>query len=244
MRALVYVDAAGLELTRASKDKSAATFLELVAMLIDDRGVVVKRDQQAYRVRGGEQAVAGGLVYRLDVPVKAPGPYGLRVAAREIATNKFGTANQFVIVPDLTRKRLTLSGVVLSASEGDRGSRWRRNGDASGAASIRDAGAAGLQLSRLQRAVWAGDGEALAAGGDRLLRDGKPVYTAPPVAIKTDAKPGEPARVVGTLSLGPQTAPGDYALAVTVTDALASKDQASATSVTDFTVVQPPGPTP
>ena len=242
VRALVYVDASGLELTRAAKDKSAATFLELVAMLVDDRGVVVKRDQQAYRVRGGEQAVAGGLVYRLDVPVKSPGPYGLRVAAREIATNKFGTANQFVIVPDLTRKRLTLSGVVLSASEGA--------ATADGAATAthpalrRFAMPAQLAYSFLVFNARYGPATAKPSlqAVIELLRDGKPVYTAPPVAIKTDAKPGEPARVVGTLSLGPQTAPGDYALAVTVTDALASKDQASATSVTDFTVSPPSTP--
>jgi VWFA-related protein len=240
VRALVYVDAAGLELTRAAKDKSAATFLELVAMLIDDRGVVVKRDQQAYRVRGGEQAVAGGLVYRLDVPVKTPGPYGLRVAAREIATNKFGTANQFVVVPDLTRKRLTLSGVVLSASEGAAAA----DGAATATHPALRRFAMPAQLAYSFLVFNARYGPATAKPSLQavieLLRDGKPVYTAPPVAIKTDAKPGEPARVVGTLSLGPQTAPGDYALAVTVTDALANKDQATATSVTDFTVSSPP----
>ena len=72
-----------------------------------------------------------------------------------------------------------------------------------------------------------------------VLRDGKPVYTAPTVAIRTDAKPGEPVSVVGTLSLGAQTSLGDYALAITVSDAFADAEQASATAVTDFTVIPP-----
>lgn len=242
VRALVYVDAAGLELTRSQKDKDAATFLELVAMLTDDRGVVVKRDQQAYRLRGGERAGGGGMAYRLDVPVKSPGAYGLRVAAREIATNKWGSANQFVVVPDLKRKRLALSGVVLSASEG--GSAAAADASATHPAVRRFTVPAQLAYSFLvfnARYAPATSKPSLQAVV-RLLRDGKPVYTGPAVDIRTDAKAGDPISVVGTLSLGPQTSAGDYALSVTVSDALARQEQASATSVIDFTIAPPRPP--
>jgi VWFA-related protein len=239
VRALVYVDASDLKLLQVGRNNKGAAFLEVVASLVDERGTVVRRDQQTFRLRAAEQAVSGGMAYRFDVPVKSPGAYGLRVAAREVVTNKSGSASQFVLVPDLKRKRLTLSGVVLGATEGD--------GTAAGEAAAthpavrRFAMPAQLVYSFLVfNAQYAPATSAPSLQAVvRLLRDGKPVYTAPAVDIRTDAKPGDPASVVGTLSLGPQTAPGDYSLAVTVTDALASPDQSSATAVTDFTIVPP-----
>ena len=198
---------------------------------------VVKRDRQAHRLRASEQTAGGGLVYRLDVPVKAPGAYGLRIAAREIATNRFGAANQFVIVPDLPRKRLALSGVVLSASEG------ASDGVATGASAthpaIRRFGVpAQLAYSFLVfNARYAPTTSKLSLRALlRLLRDGKPVHTGRAVDVRTEAKAGEPINVVSTLSLGPQTSPGDYSLSVSVTDALANAEQASATSTIDFTI--------
>ena len=242
MRALVYVDAAGLDLTRSAKDQRATTFLELIATVVDDRGVVVKRDRQAYRLRSGDATSAGGMAYRLDVPVKSPGPYALRVAAREVATDKYGVASQFVVVPDLKRKRLALSGVALSASEGG------ANGGAAAPAThpavrrFRMPAQLAYSFSVFNARFAPATSKPALQAVVRLLRDGKPVYTAPAVDIKTDAKPGDPASVVGTLSLGPQTAPGEYSLAVTVTDALASPDQSSATAVTDFTITPPATP--
>jgi hypothetical protein len=216
-----------------------AAFLEVVALLLDERGTVVQRDQQTFRLRAAEQSVSGGMAYRLDVPVKSPGAYGLRVAAREVVTNKSGSASQFVIVPDLKRKRLTLSGVVLGATERDTAS--EAEATATHPAVRRFAMPAQLVYSFLVfNAQYASaTSQPSLQAVVRLLRDGKPVYTAPAVAIKTDAKPGEPASVVGTLSLGEQTAPGEYSLAVTVTDALARRDQSTATAVTDFTITPP-----
>jgi VWFA-related protein len=245
VRALVYVDAAGLELTRSTKDKNSATFLELMATLVDERGVVVKRDRQAYRLRASEQTASGGLVYRLDVPVKTPGAYGLRVAAREIATNTFGAANQFVVVPDLRRKRLALSGVVLSASEGP------SDDVATGASATHPAIRRFRVPAQLAYSFLVFNARYAPTTSKpslralvRLLRDGKPVYTGREVDVRTEAKAGEPINVVSTLSLGPQTSPGDYSLAVTVTDALANEDRASATSIIDFTITGPPTNTP
>jgi hypothetical protein len=69
----------------------------------------------------------------------------------------------------------------------------------------------------------------------RLLRDGKTVYQGKPVDLPTDARNGAPVSAVGTLSLGTQTAPGEYTLSVTVADLAAAK-LATATSVIDFTI--------
>lgn len=246
VRALMYIDATSLELTRTDQERKAATFLEVSAALVDERGIVVRGERRTFRLQAAEQGTSGGMAYRLDVPVKAPGAYALRVAVREAVSNRSGGANQFVVVPDLKRKRLALSGVVLSASEG-------ASADATGEApathpalrrfSLPAQLVYSFQVFNAHYGPGASPGPSLQTVV-RLLRDGKPVYTAPAVPIRTDAKSGEPISVVGTLSLGSQTSPGDYALAVTVTDALAASAQSSATAVTDFTIAPPPSPAP
>ena len=70
----------------------------------------------------------------------------------------------------------------------------------------------------------------------RLLREGRVVYTGPTIDVQTDVTPGLPVNAVGSLSLGPQTAPGAYGLSVTVIDALAPRERSTATSVMDFTI--------
>jgi hypothetical protein len=70
----------------------------------------------------------------------------------------------------------------------------------------------------------------------RLLRDGRVIYTGPDARVPTGAARGTPVNAVGSLSLGRQTSPGEYTLAVTITDALAPKEHAEATATIDFTI--------
>src|SRR6185295_8830045 len=57
-----------------------------------------------------------GFVHTLNHVVKKPGAYQLRAAVRDSATQKIGSATQFIEVPDLSKGHLTLSGIVLRAS--------------------------------------------------------------------------------------------------------------------------------
>jgi hypothetical protein len=148
-------------------------------------------------------------------------------------------------VPDLRRKRLALSGVVLSASEGP------SDDVATGASATHPAIRRFRVPAQLAYSFLVFNARYAPTTSKpslralvRLLRDGKPVYTGREVDVRTEAKAGEPINVVSTLSLGPQTSPGDYSLAVTVTDALANEDRASATSIIDFTITGPPTNTP
>jgi hypothetical protein len=70
----------------------------------------------------------------------------------------------------------------------------------------------------------------------RLIQDGAVRYAGPTQDVQTDAPPGTLAMVSGALSLGEQTAPGDYSLLLTITDALAPKEHATASSAIDFTI--------
>ncbi len=61
------------------------------------------------------QALEGGLVYTVNHPVKKAGAYQLRVALRDATSEKVGSASQFIEVPDVSKGRLLLSGIVLRA---------------------------------------------------------------------------------------------------------------------------------
>ena len=54
-----------------------------------------------------------GMVYGLNVPVARPGPYLVRAALRDPATEGSGSAEQFVEVPDIESGHLALSGIVV-----------------------------------------------------------------------------------------------------------------------------------
>ena len=53
------------------------------------------------------------------IPIKKPGAYQLRVALRDQASERVGSSSQFVEVPDMKKRRLELSGILLSATADD-----------------------------------------------------------------------------------------------------------------------------
>ena len=53
------------------------------------------------------------MVYGIHVPVAKPGPYLVRAALRDPATEGSGSAQQFVEVPDVENGHLAVSGIVL-----------------------------------------------------------------------------------------------------------------------------------
>jgi hypothetical protein len=54
-----------------------------------------------------------GMVYAIHVPVHRPGPYVVRAALRDPATEGSGSAEQYVEVPDIESGHLALSGIVF-----------------------------------------------------------------------------------------------------------------------------------
>ena len=59
------------------------------------------------------QALQTGFVYNLRMPVKRPGPYELRIALRDVGADRIGSASQFIDVPDLGKRQLTLSSLFM-----------------------------------------------------------------------------------------------------------------------------------
>src|SRR5262249_51753043 len=93
--------------------------IDIVAVTFGDNGQVVDQADKTWTIRlHGDtyrDALTRGLVYSMHLPVKKPGAYQLRAVLRDSATGQAGSASQFIEVPDISKGRLALSGIVLSA---------------------------------------------------------------------------------------------------------------------------------
>ena len=118
IRSLVHVE--GRDLTfRRQPDGTYKSVIDVVALTFGARGLVVNEANVTHTVSATErvykQIMEAGLLYNMVVPVKKPGAYQLRVAVRDSATERTGSASQYVEVPDVKKGRLALSGIVIKS---------------------------------------------------------------------------------------------------------------------------------
>jgi hypothetical protein len=238
MRSLFHVDTRDLQLQDV--DGMLGTKLELLALTFGDNGMVVDELGRMQEIRLAkdqlDKALVEGLTYRLDVPVKKPGAYQLRVAIRDTSSGRVGTANQLVQVPDLGEKELALSGIVVGSLAAE-GTAAEPLGSQATAALRRFRPGQALSYgyavynAKLDKAT----GLPRLDSQMRLFRDGEPLT----VGEKRPIEAAAGSIVVasgGGFVLGPEMPPGDYVLQVIVTDALAGKKTAVVTQAVDFEV--------
>src|SRR5207245_2042261 len=60
-----------------------------------------------------QRVMREGIVYYVTVPLKKPGAYQLRMSLRDTATERIGSASQFIDAPDIKKNRVAISGIVL-----------------------------------------------------------------------------------------------------------------------------------
>jgi len=115
--AMLYFDARDVTFKESPEGRRAAE-VDIVAVTFDAEGQPVDTMSRTAKLDVTKEVYAGllksGFVYGLEVPVKKPGAYQLRAALRDTATQRTGSAMQFVNVPDFKNGRLTLSGIVLT----------------------------------------------------------------------------------------------------------------------------------
>ena len=175
------------------------------------------------------EARRNGVFYSLDVPVPKRGAYQVRVAVRDEATGKMGSATQFIEVPNLKKAGFALSSVVLRQREQPLALTGRE--DLTPAIRQFPRGTA-LEFLCLVARGRNPKGDLDLATRVRILRDGKEVYSAP--AKLVDAK-GSGQAVFGALKLTDEMPPGEYYLQVIAAD---QKDKGDAAGQwTDFTVL-------
>jgi VWFA-related protein len=253
MNSLIYVDTRDLNF-KETADGWREAVIDVIAMTFGDNGVLVDQftRTQTIRVRGDtyQRFLQSGLAYNLSVPIKRPGAYQLRVGVRDATTDRLGSAGQFIEVPDLTKNRLALSGIVISSTDP------KAQGAAQAAASSSGTDEFEQQIGSAVRRLRYGmlldygyviynaqldkvTGKPQLQTQIRLMRDGQQVFAGRlnpfDTTGQTDMK-----RLIGggRLQIGTEMAPGQYLLQITVTEALPKGKTRTATQWIDFEVVK------
>ncbi len=148
-----------------------------------------------------------GALYMLDVAVPKRGAYQIRVAVRDEATGKFGSASQFIEIPELKKAGFALASIVLQDAAGSA---------ARGLAGITPAmrqfksGSSFEFLAPVENGRKKGPPVDLVASV-RILRDGREVYSGPAQLVDVE---GGGLAIFGALKLSGSMTPGDYYLQV------------------------------
>jgi VWFA-related protein len=243
LRSLVSIDAHDLSFEKGA-DGTHKAAVDMAAVLFGEGGRAIDQFGHTQMISLSEaeyqQALRNTLVYNFDFPVKQAGAYQLRLAVRDAASERAGSARQFIEVPDVKSGRLALSGIILKGSAATPAAQ----GDG-------DDLQASPTLRRLRQGMFLDYRYAIYnAQPDpttnrpqvttqmRLFRDGKPVFTGR--VLPLDASQQADMKRLGAggrLRLGPDLTPGSYVLQVVVEDAKAKEKYRTATQWIDFEIV-------
>ena len=207
-------------------------------------GMEKEDDGQCSHGRSGQRQ--RNAQYPLNVPVQQAGAYQLRFAVRDAATERIGSASEFVEVPEVDKgKRLAVSGLVAAGYEPP----------PPAAAQGTEAYEPNPELSPAVRRFRRGTrmdfgyiiynartdsstGKPKLTTQVRLFRDGKQVFASDPEAFDPAAQVDlKRLTASGRLRLGGDLTPGEYLLQVIVTDALAPEREQTVTQWTDFEII-------
>lgn len=264
VRSLLYIDAKDLKFTEEADGWHKAV-MDVLALTFGDNGQVLDQvnKTQTIRIRGEtfKNVLKNGLVFFLNVPVKKAGAYQLRVAVRDATNEQIGSASQFIEVPDLGKKRLALSGLIVNGYEPKAGQAASSGGSSAG----QDIGGAeGAQAEELDPQAGAavrrfrhgmvmnygymiynaqldkGTRRPQLEAQLRLYRDGRLIFTGKIQPVDTSAMTDLTRLAAGgAIRLGSDMTPGEYALQVVVTDLLAKDSKRrTATQWIDFEIVK------
>src|SRR6185295_16756113 len=263
VRSLLHIDPRDLSFT-VKPDGSHEAVIDLVAVTFTDNGRIVQQEGRTYTLRVGDRHFAElmqrGFLYTVNVPVKKAGAYQLRVAVRDSESERVGSANQFIEVPDIGKKRLTLSGLVISGADPTKRKTGQQAADQAanqpgnakeGAADDPDP-LAGPSMRIVRRGMELDYAFMIYNAQPEpktnqiqleyqvlLLKDGRQVFAgrAAPITVGQVADLNHiPAS--GGLRLGTDLEPGEYVLQVIVTDKLAKEKYRVATQWMDFELMK------
>jgi VWFA-related protein len=249
VKGLLHIDARDLAFTE-DKDGIHHAEVEVVSMLAG--GSLGKPDfrSDTMTMRLGPTAYQAAIKYGISFATfrqaHKPGPYELKVVIRDNNSQEIGSANQFLEVPDISRKELALSGIMMNgANEKPPGKAPKQpapqvaESDSGTGPAVRIFPTGSNMLFAFQILNAKANQQNLPELDiqTRLFRDGKEVYASVPAPFDpTGQSDLSELEVEHRLTLGTDLPPGEYVLEVLVTDKLAPKKSASASQSTDFEI--------
>ena len=250
VRSLLHVNAKDLKFVDEADGVKKAVF-DVLAMSFGENGVPIDQISKSYtlKAKGEEykQILEEGFVYYFTFPVKKPGAYQYRVAIRDSQTEKLGSANQFIEVPNLKKNRLTVSGIVLDNLTLEQ---WQKF---SNSTQERTEVANDSMMATSQRKFKRGT--VLRFGFEvynaklgssqkpelsvqtKMFREGKMIFEGKQTVLELlGQKDLERIKYTGALSLGKNIESGEYILQILVTDNLAKAKNKIAAQFVQFEV--------
>ncbi|MBP7476568.1 MAG: hypothetical protein KA810_15060, partial [Pyrinomonadaceae bacterium] len=232
VRSFINVDAATLTFTKDTTGKFYSTSFDIVAITFGDNGKILDERSKNFTITLDqpqyEKFQERGLVTTFSLPIKNPGGYQVRLALRDVASDRVGSANQYVEIPNLKKDKLAVSGMVL---ENVSTSIWNRvrlmpASESSGEADPQwDTAVRQFRRNSVMRFAYQVYNPRGASGAIRLAQrltlftGGKVVFQGPAVPVST-LKSESPKSFAGNgaLFLGDNLPSGDYILQVDISD--------------------------
>lgn len=227
VRCLLHVEADSVDQTPGSGGEYR-TGLEVMVVGVDSEGKINAFHEGRFdsRFEGGQlRALAeSGLTYGIEYNVDRPGPYQMRIAVRDTASGRIGSASQFLVIPDRASGRIGLSSLILDPFGNPALRRYRAGTTVAYA----------LQLYNPARGVAR---KARFFSQVRLYRDSILVHQGhqDPLELPPNIGPAEVAQLSGTLSLGEHMSAGHYLVEFRLTMEIGSRTE-SWSEWQDFTV--------
>jgi VWFA-related protein len=253
IRAFVYIDTKDLTFTLNPKGLYETKFSS-IAMIFDSNGASADNDIHPTILEFTKEQLSKarekGIIYNLSVPILKTGAYQLRVALQDLATGKIGSASQFIEVPNLEKKNLTLSNLIVknySPAEWKKVSldqhndtktpensvlfdttsrQFKRGSYLTYSFVIYNAVTNAVQKPQLQLQA-------------RLFRDGKMLMESSPSPVNVAGQQDlQRIQALDAVTLGTDLEPGDYALQIVILDSLAKEKNKVATQWIDFEIIK------
>jgi VWFA-related protein len=254
LRSYLHINAGDLKFTK-EPDGTYQTKFNLVALSFGDNGVVIDEYGKSHTVNIREDAYRKvqekGFVYHFTFPVKKAGGYQMRVAVQDELGGKVGSANQFVDIPNLKKKKLTLSGIVFEnvsieqwqtiASNPAAYEEIKKSTDPMTDTSLRQfrnnsVVRFGTEIYNPKLGPTRNPDLTIQL---RIFQDGKVVVEGQPTSLSAPFNPAtRSVSITGSLRLGDKMQPGDYILQIIVTDNLAKQKHKTTTQFVHFEVIE------
>ncbi|MBC7899061.1 MAG: VWA domain-containing protein [Saprospiraceae bacterium] len=246
VRSLLHVTAKDLTFTAQPDGMQKAVF-DVLAVGFGDNGAAVDQISNTYALSVDKHSYSKfmneGFVYDFTFPIKKPGAYQLRVALRDHGSEKVGSANQFVEVPNLKKNRLTLSGVALESIPYDT---WQNRNTGNAAKDDDSNPLSDTSLRQFKRGTVLNYGftiynaklPANLTSQVRLFLDGRPIFEGKPQPVSL-AGQTDPRSIpfAASLSLGTALANGEYVLQIVITDNMAKEKRKIVNQFVQFEIV-------
>jgi VWFA-related protein len=234
IHSFLHIDAKDLVFTDAPDGQKQATF-DVLAISFGEDGKIIDQVGQNYTISVKtdkyQKILEDGFVYNFVFPIKKPGAYQMRVAIRDAASAKVGSANQFIEVPDLKNGDLSLSGIVL---ENFTQTQWKELNSPQNTGQRQIDPMQDTSLRRFKRGtILSYSTEIYNAKLDaarkpqlqtqiRIFRDGKLVLDGKPNLFNAGEQSNSgKLPFAGAIGLGNEMKPGNYVLQIVIIDKLA-----------------------